>query len=272
MIPRRRPLLRGLTTPAWLCGTVLLAACPAHTPTPRPTPACPSLETIAAGIEARAGETTLEGSFKAGFHISGGRKRLEGELLVQADTGLRVELFSMLGPPVAYAAVTPRRAAVYLPYADNTFLESATPDRFLEHLTGGSLDVDRLIRLFLGRLPPCEVQPPLTCHEGAHRVDVACVGERQTYRLSIDPDTLLVIRIADAGDGPATFSCDLDDYREVGSSRLPMRIHLESGTTLEADIRFTRLEAREPVTPEAFELQAPPNARKLPLESVVTPE
>ena len=252
----------------------LVAACTPRAPTTAPAraPAVPPVETIAAQLEARQGETTVEGMFKATIRTSRGRNRLDGALLAQRDMGLRIELFSMIGPPVAYAAVTPARADIYLPLADSAFLESEAPDQVLFALTGGAIDTAQFIGLFLGQLPPCQLQAPVEFAPTSGRFEVACTDENSTYRLGLDPETLLVTHIATVSSGPAAaFVCDLGDYRAVGSSQLPFRIRLEVGETFQADVRFTSIDVREPASQDAFTLQPPPGARIVPLESVLAP-
>ncbi len=258
--------------PALAVLLALAPACASHRPPPPSLPPSPPpLETIASRLSARTGETAIEGLFKIDLQTSGGRRRLNGVLLAQEETGLRVELFSMIGPPVGYVTLTPSHASIFLPLSDRTFLGTESPDEVLAALTGDLLTTSELIGLFLGRLPDCRLGKEVRYLPGDDRFLVDCVaGEGRHYELRLVPDTLLVARVSPVhGQSPERFACELDDYRAVGESRLAFQITLRAGKTFAADIRFSKLAPSGPFDEGVFELQPPPGAHEMPLESVL---
>ncbi len=264
----RKSALVPLCLLVWGVGS----GCPRHAPpAPPPSPAIPSLDAISNSLARFTGCQALDALFKLDLETPQGRHRLNGALLVEKNEGIRVEVFSMIGPPVGYGAMTPEQWGVYLPLSDNLFLQTMSPDAFLAQVTGGVFGTRDLVGLLLGRFPPCRPIPEVGFEQALRMFEVTCLGDAGgRFTLWLDPDTLQVrtLEVA-AGPGRPGLTCRLEDYRDLGGTLLPYRIALQVGNDLQVGIQYTQVDPEPALRPGVFHVDPPEGARVVPLESVV---
>lgn len=268
--PVESTVLRGLVL------SVVLMGCHTKAPAVAPLPARvpPSLEEVRQALETQDALESLSASFELVIQQEKKKDRIQGALaLMRAPEGprMRLELYSPLGPPLAYAVVTPDEASLYLPYS-KAVLYSPEPEKLLRRESGGRLGLADVLGAMLGSTPPCVPKEPVTFRATDDRFLVPCeaikVGEPAvSLMLSPEPLKLAGLEAGGAGAYPAMTPFRVRFEGRSGELPVPARWILESeGVELELRLIREELSLNVPLEPTLFRLELPENTQVASLE------
>ncbi|MFM7203436.1 MAG: hypothetical protein ACKO6N_21830 [Myxococcota bacterium] len=263
-------MLRGLLL------SVMLMGCHAKAPVVAPLPVRvpPSLEEVRQALETQEALESLSASFELVVQQDQKKDRVQGALaLMRAPDGprMRLELYSPLGPPLAYAVMTPDEVSLYLPYS-KAVLYSPEPEKLLRRESGGRLGLADVLGAMLGGMPPCVPKEPVTFRATDDRFLVPCeaiqAGE-PTLSLMLSPEPLKLAGLEAGGAGayPAMTPFRVRFEGRSGEMPVPARWILESeGVALELRLIREELSLNVPLEQTLFRLELPENTQVASLE------
>lgn len=268
----------------------LLLACHPKTPVPVPvlTRQPPSFIQVQQVLAQQEVLESLSASFELVVQQERKKDRVQGALaLVRAEDGLRLrlELYSPLGPPLAYAVLTPDEASIYLTYS-RVVLYSPDPEGLLKQESGGRLDLAEVLGAMLGGPLPCEPREPVTFRAADDRFLVPCVEPgtgTPELKLLLSPEPLTLagletangVRMGAPEDSPlgttgagATGEPFRVRFEErLGELPVPLRWSLEGeGVALELRLAKDELSVEGPLDAKLFRLELPENTQVASLE------
>lgn len=239
-------------------------------PASRPVP---DARALLAQMAARPRATSFRATFKVKLETGERTSRLNGNLLVREDAGLRAELLSIVGPPVAYATLTQKNAFLYLPLQGNTFFSATEPEALMGRLTGGTMALSDLVAILLGGAPPCEKPGKVRYRSSDDRFLLRCEEEDVGgYLLAVAPEGGEVTEVEGLSSrGTVRFKGRFGEFDVVDGVTFARQVVLDLPKRGQLELHFQEIEVNPELPAELFELSPPPGSRREALEALFPP-
>lgn len=243
---------------------VVLTACETLPPAkPVPPPAqLHTLDEIARQLKARQADIhNVKSMVKSAVQTREHNHTLKQVLLIEGETGLRLDTLNMFSQPVGVLISDRTHILLYDPKSNRLYRDRDVWDIMYRNF-GTVFDFRQFVSVFSGKIPRLAAlqlkDVRWNSTTGNYLINAVDSERNNPVEIEVDPQTLVPVRLVQWGGGKRIYTVQWEDYQSVAGHLFPHTITVQRPQLDDALVMtFNNPQINQGVPEDAFQLSVP---------------